>query len=107
VYLLMVLRQDQTQKSKEAPSEETSSGHTIPLAIAVLVLIYPFILRYLGFLVSTFLILWPMFVLLRFKNVYVSLLATVLMVAVAYLLFSVGLGVSLPSGPLEELIMTS
>jgi putative tricarboxylic transport membrane protein len=106
IYLLMALVHNRPQNGKKDHSEETSKSHIIPLAIAGLILIYPFILIYLGFLISTFLILWPMFVLLRFKNAYVSLLATALMVAATYLLFSVGLGVSLPSGPLEELIMT-
>ncbi len=78
--------------------------HYLPLSIVVAVAAYPFLLSWLGFLVSTTLVVWSILLLLRFKTPWLSFPVGVVMTVLCYLLFARVLGVVLPAGPLEDLL---
>jgi putative tricarboxylic transport membrane protein len=81
------------------------SNHWIPFAIAGAVLIYSFILNWLNFLLATFLMVLTILRVLQYKNIFYSIVVALLMTLLTYLLFARVLGVSLPSGSLEYLLL--
>ena len=77
----------------------------VPLCIGGLVVLYPFLLWALGFILSTFLTVWWILALLRYKRILVSgALAAVIAIAL-FFLFSMLLSVVLPGGELETFFM--
>jgi len=67
--------------------------------------VYPYLLDTLNFLVSTSLVLFVMFRLLRFRTTLISLLTAVATTVFSYFIFAGLLGVVLPAGAMEEFIL--
>jgi hypothetical protein len=76
-----------------------------PAGIAGALVLYPVMLDALSFLLSTSIVLFVLFRLLRLKTVTVSLATAVGTALVSYFLFAGLLGVVLPAGPMEEFIL--
>ncbi len=85
--------------AKNAPFKFT------PMGIAIILFIYPILLRPLGFILSTSAVLFILFRLMKFKSWYISLAAALAATLIAFYIFSNLLGVVLPGGTIEELIL--
>lgn len=76
-----------------------------PMGIAVILFVYPIILRPLYFIIATFLVLFILLRLMKFKSLLVSFLTAIFATLISFYLFSNVLGVVLPSGAIEEIIL--
>lgn len=76
-----------------------------PFGIAIILFIYPILLRPMGFIISTSIVLFILFQLMKFKSWYISLLSAILSTLITFYIFSNLLGVVLPGGMIEELIL--
>jgi len=76
-----------------------------PLGIALVTIAYPFILRPLSYLITTFIVLFVMLRLLRFKSIAISFITSLLTTVISFVVFAKALGVVLPSGFLEDIIL--
>lgn len=75
-----------------------------PFAIAASLLVYPFLLSTLNFFISTYILVFLIFLFLRYKGLLFSLLTAFIITFVAYLVFVQLLGVVLPTGEVERFI---
>ncbi|MCX7143232.1 MAG: tripartite tricarboxylate transporter TctB family protein [Proteobacteria bacterium] len=76
-----------------------------PAGIAGALIVYPLLLHALDFLLSTSIVLFVLFRLLRFKTTPVSFLTAIGTTVFSYFIFAGLLGVVLPAGPMEEFIL--
>ncbi len=76
-----------------------------PAGIAAALIFYPMLLKALSFLVSTFIVLYVLFRLLRFKTTLISFLTALFTTLLAFIIFTGLLGVTLPNGFLEGFIL--
>jgi hypothetical protein len=88
---------------------EQDKGHSwtqlAPAGIAGALIVYPFLLHMLSFMLSTFIVLFVLFRLLRFKTILISFLSALATTIFAYIVFAGLLGVTLPSGTMEQYIL--
>lgn len=99
LYLYQVVRQPRAVFDEEEPVKERHLR--VPAGIAVVVLVYPFLLRHLYFILTTALCLLVLLRLLRFKGWTFSLLAA-LAIPIVIFLFFFRAGVVLPNGAVEQ-----
>jgi putative tricarboxylic transport membrane protein len=92
-------------REKPAAEEDTGGLAVAPGGIAVATLVYPLLLGYLNYLLSTFLVLAALLLVLRFKSKPVAVATALVTTLVSFVLFAKLLGVTLPSGILEDLIL--
>ena len=84
---------------KTAEKEEGHSWTQLaPAGIAAALIVYPILLKTLNFLLSTFLVLFVLFRLLRFKTTTVSFLTALVTTLLSFIIFAGLLGVVLPTG---------
>jgi putative tricarboxylic transport membrane protein len=76
-----------------------------PAGIAVVLVVYPVLLKTLSFLLSTFIVLFALLRLLRFKTALVSFLTALFATIFAFIVFAGLLGVVVPGGVMEEFIL--
>lgn len=76
-----------------------------PIGITVILFAYPLILRPANYIIATFIVLFALFMLMRFKNWYISLAVSLFIAFFSFYLFSNVLGVVLPSGTIEDIIL--
>jgi len=76
-----------------------------PVGIAVALIVYPVLLKTMSFLLSTFLVLFVLFRLLRFKTTTISLLTALVTTLLSFILFAGLLGVVVPAGVMEQFIL--
>lgn len=76
-----------------------------PIGIAVILFVYPIILRPLNFIIATFIVLLILLRLMKFKSLLVSFLTALFATFISFYLFSNVLGVVLPTGFIEEIIL--
>ena len=104
----MYKRQFHAWRTFQAPIEQ-DEGHSwtqlAPAGIAGALIVYPFLLHALNFLLSTSIVLFVLFRLLRFKTTLVSLLTALGTTLFSYFIFAGLLGVVLPAGIMEEFIL--
>lgn len=88
---------------------EQDQGHSwtqlAPAGIAAALIVYPFLLHALDFLLSTCIVLFVLFRLLRFQTTSISLLTAIGTALCSYFIFAGLLGVVLPAGLAEEFIL--
>jgi hypothetical protein len=89
----------------ELPSEGRRSSYWASLGIAACVVAYPFLLYSLKFVLATFIVVFAMLLILRYKKVLVSLAISLTVAVISFLIFSLLLGVTFPGGVLEEFIL--
>jgi putative tricarboxylic transport membrane protein len=68
------------------------------------VLAYPVLLNYLNFILATFAVVYLMLLVLKFKRPAWGLVVSMMIVVACFMVFAVLLGVTLPSGPIEEIL---
>lgn len=89
---------------------ETDEGHSwtqlAPAGIAAALVFYPILLKTLDFLLSTFIVLFVLLRLLRFKTTLISFLTALFTTIFSLIIFTGLLGVVLPSGVMEQFILT-
>jgi putative tricarboxylic transport membrane protein len=91
---------------KTSTGEEGHSWTQLtPAGIAAALIFYPILLKTLSFLVSTFIVLYALFRLLRFKTALISFLTALFTTLMAFIVFTGLLGVILPSGFMEGFIL--
>jgi len=94
----------ETVKRNDEPSRETKNYRAI-VGILACIAVYPFLLEPLKFILATFTAGFIMLLLLKkSKKIFFSLLLALSMAVGAFLIFSLFFGVSLPRGPLENLL---
>ncbi len=76
-----------------------------PVGIATTLIVYPILLKTVSFLSSTFIVLFILFRLLRFKTTAVSFLTALVTTLLSFIVFTGLLGVVVPAGVMEELIL--
>ena len=87
--------------------EEGNSWTQIaPAGIAAALIVYPILLKTMSFLLSTFIMLFVLFRLLRFKTTLISLLTALFTTILSFIIFTGLLGVVVPSGVMEQFILT-
>jgi putative tricarboxylic transport membrane protein len=88
---------------------EKDEGHSwtqlAPAGIAAALVFYPVLLKTLDFLVSTFIVLFALLLLLRFKTTLISFLTALFTTIFSLVVFSGLLGVVLPSGVMEQFLL--
>jgi hypothetical protein len=89
---------------------EKDEGHSwtqlAPAGIAAALVVYPILLKTLSFLFSTFIVLFVLLWLLRFKTTRISFLTALCTTILAFIIFTGFLGVVVPSGVMEQFILT-
>lgn len=89
---------------------EKDEGHSwtqlAPAGIAASLVVYPLLLKTLDFLLSTFIVLFVLFLLLRFKTTLISFLTALFTTIFSFIVFTGFLGVVVPSGVIEQFILT-
>jgi hypothetical protein len=93
-------------RPREAGEEGRSWMQLAPIGIAAVLVVYPLLLKTLSFLISTFLVLFLMFRLLRFRTTLFSLVTALLTTLLSFVLFAGFLGVVVPGGAMEQFILT-
>lgn len=76
-----------------------------PIAFAACIFIYPIILKPFGFIVSTFLVLTFCLRILKYKSIISSVVIALCTAVFSFWLFSDLLGVVLPGGKIENIIL--
>lgn len=90
---------------KQQNNEAQEEGLLKPLAIGAVTLSYPFLLRPLNYLTATFLVMFILFRIFRVRTPLFSLLLSLIVTLLSFIIFSRLLGVVLPAGPLEDMIL--
>jgi len=102
VHLYQVLR----QRSRASGSEQGSQplNFRVVTGLGLCVFIYPALLMTVDFVIATFLSVFAMLLILRYKTWLVSLLVSLVTALVCFSAFGLVLGLALPSGPVEALL---
>ena len=104
VYLVRVLAQRAREREAVKPAPRAEKNYRAVAGILVCTAAFPLILEYLKFVGSTFIVGFAMLLLLRPKSILFSLLLSIAIAVGCFLIFSRLFGVSLPFGPMEELL---
>ncbi|SMB97256.1 Tripartite tricarboxylate transporter TctB family protein [Thermanaeromonas toyohensis ToBE] len=75
-----------------------SSGYRKPLMLIIILLLYPLALTYLGFIISSILLLYTSLRIMEYRNWLICLAVAVLTAVVANIVFSHWLGIYFPKG---------
>ena len=92
-------------RQKDGKEEGTNWTQLAPAGIAAVLIVYPILLKTLSFLISTFIVLFALFKLLRFKTTLVSFLTALFSTLLAFVVFAGLLGVVVPGGVMEQAIL--
>lgn len=98
IYLWKVLRKE--AESEPSP-EHAKPGVVVLLAGAILV--YPLLLYYLNFIPATLAVIYFILIVLKYKGPVWDFFIALGLVIVSFIVFAIGLGVSLSVGPIEEI----
>lgn len=104
IYLTRVLREKPPGEEREAPSRQGQKNYLAIFGILGCTLAYPFLLEYAKFILSTFAVAYVMLVLLKPSGTVFSFFLALGMAVGSFLIFSLLLGVALPSGFLEDFL---
>jgi len=96
----------EARKEAEHQGEARQPNYRASLGIAACVVVYPFLLKNLKFLLTTSVVLFSMLLCLKYKKVLGSLLISIAVSVISFLIFSLLLGVSFPGGVLEEFLLS-
>jgi putative tricarboxylic transport membrane protein len=94
-------RRDNTSEHQQATSVGSRSA---VIGIAIVILLYPLLLYTLKAILATFVSSFAMLRLMRYKSVLKCLVISLAVSASVYVIFGLILGVTFPSGPIEELM---
>jgi putative tricarboxylic transport membrane protein len=105
VYLFNTLKIKSGGLQQENREEGWWGRNLIPICISVLVIVYPFLLKKVDFIISTILTVWSILALLRYKSVLISGMIAIAISVSLLFIFSMLLNVPLPSGDIEAVIL--
>lgn len=86
------------------PQEALTANNSAVIGIAIAVLLFPLLLHTLKVIVTTFVSCFAMLRLMHYKTVVKCLFISLAVSASVYIFFALILGVTLPSGTIEQLI---
>jgi len=98
IYLWQVLRKE----AESEPLPEPAKPGIVAL-LAGAILVYPLLLYYLNFILATFAVVYFMLIVLKFKGPAWDFFIALGLVIFSFMVFAMGLGVSLSVGPIEEI----
>jgi hypothetical protein len=98
IYLWQVLR----KQVESRPSPERVNPRIV-VWLAGAILIYPFLLNYLNFILATFAVVYFMLLILKFQGPFWDFVIALGLVLISFMGFAMVLGVSLSIGPVEEI----
>lgn len=91
------------RKKTESSSDESSEGNAWTVAwLAGAILAYPVLLYFLKFILATFVVIYFMLLVLKFKGPVWDCAIALGVVVLTFVIFSMVLGVTLSIGPIEE-----
>jgi len=91
---------------RTAENDEGNSWTQLaPAGIAAALVFYPILLKTLSFLLSTFIVLFVLLRLLRYKTTLTSFLTALVTTILSFVIFAGLLGVVVPSGVMEQFIL--
>jgi hypothetical protein len=98
IYLFQSLREKPTAESVP----EAAHPRTVVL-VAGAILVYPLLLYYVNFITATFAVVYFMLIVLKYKGPVWDFFIALGLVIFSFMVFAMGLGVSLSVGPIEEI----
>jgi hypothetical protein len=106
-FLLVIAAFHAWRTFRKISSKEKGHSWTqlAPAGIAIVLIVYPILLKTVNFLTSTFLVLFVLFRLLRFRTTTISFLTALVMTILTFIIFTGLLGVTLPNGFMEGFIL--
>jgi putative tricarboxylic transport membrane protein len=105
LYLIRTLKLKPVETKQQDSEAVGWRRNFTPIIISIVVIVYPFFLRQLDFIVSTILAVWVILVLLKYKSVLISGLIAVAVSVCLFFIFASLLNVPLPSGEIEAAIL--
>jgi len=93
-----------TEGTSSGEDKDEGKNYWVVYGILLSIILYPILLGYLKFLITTVLLLFFLSVLLKYKNPLSSLMFAVIIAGASFFIFARFLGVALPSGALEEIL---
>lgn len=84
---------------------ESSGIPYTPIGIGLLLFAYPILLKPLNYIIATFIVLLILLRIMKYKTLLVSFLVAFFTTFISFFLFSNVLGVVLPTGFIEEIIL--
>jgi hypothetical protein len=103
--LLRTLRRRQSSISAAEGDESAPAGILLPLGTAACVLSFPFLLKGLKFILSTFLVMFIMLVMNRYKHLVLNAVIALVIALGSFVFFYMILGVVLPMGKVEIFVL--
>ena len=91
----------------QLPNEQCGSWRTqiVPIGIGISLVAYPFMLEPFSYIIATFIVMFFLLRLLRFKSMLICFLTAFSSSLISYIVFSKLLRVVLPSGFIEDIIL--
>jgi putative tricarboxylic transport membrane protein len=102
-YLYRVFKGKRPEKGIAEKAAVQEPNYRVVVGILGSILIYPFLLGVLNFIIATLITMFLMLILLKYKNLAFSFFVALIITVVSFVVFARFLGVVLPSGILEEL----
>ena len=96
-------RNDQDKSTVQ--TEDRASGYLAVIGIAGVVLIYPFLLYTLKFILATSITVFAMLRFLRYRNAFSSGVISLAVSVAFFAFFALLLGVTFPGGPMEQILL--
>lgn len=94
------------EKNKAPTKDKTrSSGYSAVIGIAVVILAYPFLLYQLKVIPATFVTIFAMLRILRYRTAFSSLVIAMIVSGSVFAIFTLLLGVTFPGGPVEQFLL--
>jgi putative tricarboxylic transport membrane protein len=94
------------EKSNIIIKEEIRSySYLAVIGIAVVILVYPFLLYTLKVILATFITVFAMLRFLRYKSTFSSFVISLAVSVTVFAFFAVLLGVTFPGGPVEQFLL--
>ena len=87
-----------------SPREIPAANNVAVIGLAIVFLLFPLLLYYLKTIVAIFVSSFTMLWLMRYKTVVKCLVISLVVSASVYIIFALLLRVTLPSGPIEQLL---
>jgi hypothetical protein len=103
--LVRTLRRTQTPGPQTEGGGSPSAGILLPLGTAACVLAYPFLLKGLKYILSTFLVMFIMLLMNRYKHPALNALIALVVALASFVFFCMILGVVLPMGKVETFLL--
>jgi hypothetical protein len=103
LYVFQIFRRKPEERPEQPRDEPGSSPWTVS-GLLVCTLLYPLVLKQLSFVAATFLVVWAMLLIMRYRSALFSLFLALLLSLCCFGVFALLLGVALPGGVVEQFL---